>query len=103
MSPVKAVIIWSAVIIVWAVACASWWWAASRDDYAKLAAARACYSSASQARNSSPQCANIKPTDMLTYKASIDHRARTSRLAAAFGTMVLLILMIVIRRRAGKG
>lgn len=103
MSPVKAVIIWSAVIIVWAVACTNWWWTASRDDYAKLAAARACYSSASQPQNSSPQCANIKPTDMLTYKASIDHRARTSRLAAAFGTMVLLILMIVMRRLAGNG
>lgn len=100
MSPGKVVAVWTNVIIVWILFCSGWWYASSRDDYAKLAAARACYSSASEPQSTAPRCVNIKPADMLVYKVNIDHRALISRLAGALGAMAAIGALILGRRQA---
>jgi hypothetical protein len=98
MSPRGLVAAWSTAIIIWCVTCAGGWVVATREDYARLAAARACYSTDSQSQSPSSQCANIKPSDQLLYQAAIDRKAAISRVTASLGSMVLIILVIVMRR-----
>ncbi|HTS39675.1 MAG TPA: hypothetical protein VMH84_03930 [Xanthobacteraceae bacterium] len=98
----KHVVAWVLGIIIWVMICASYWFVATRDDYAKLNAARACYGANDLTRSSNPQCATIKPSDALFYKSEIDRKARNSRLASAFGGLVAAILIMVSRRKRKK-
>ena len=86
-------------IIAWVIICAGYWFVATRDDYAKLASARACYSANGLVHDTIPQCATIKPSDAQFYKSEIDRKARNSRLASAFGGLVAVILIMVSRRK----
>ena len=79
--------------------CASGWFAATRDDYRKLGAASSCYETNAETRNVGTDCANVRPTDALFYKAEIDRKARISRLSSAGGAVVIVVVMIVTRRR----
>jgi len=78
--------------------CSGAWFAATRQDYAKLAEARACYDANVHTHNSLLQCENIKPSDAVFYKSEIDRKARISRLASAFGGLVAAIVMIATSR-----
>jgi hypothetical protein len=89
--------VWSTGIIFWCVFCAVWLSVGTHEDYARLAAARACYPAVGQ---SAAQCAGVKPEDIVYYKAAIDRKARISRLGAAFGALVVVISLIITRRRA---
>jgi hypothetical protein len=92
------VAVWSTAMIFWCVLCAVGWTVATRGDYARLAAARACYPTEAKLQNVSAQCAGIKPSDIPLYRAAVDRKATISRLGAAFGCMVLVISLIVTRR-----
>lgn len=92
--------LWSTGIIVWCALCAVWWSVGTHEDYARLAAARACFPAVGQPQTAVAQCAGVKPEDIVYYTAAIDRKARISRLGAAFGAMVLAISLIVTRRRA---
>jgi hypothetical protein len=89
---------WSTGMIFWCVLCAVGWTVATRGDYARLAAARACYPTDAKLQSASAQCAGVKPSDIPLYKAAIDRKAAISRLGATFGCMVLAISLIVTRR-----
>ena len=90
---------WIIGIIIWCVICAAGWYVATRGDYAKLASARACYSSNMQSQNTGSQCLNTKPSDVAFYKAEIDRKAAISRIPAALGGMAAIGLLILMRRR----
>ena len=90
---------WVLGIIAWVIICAGYWFVATRDDYAQLAAARACYRANNLARSTMSQCATIKPFDAQFYKSEIDRKARNSRLASAFGGLVAAILIMISRRK----
>jgi hypothetical protein len=61
------------------------WYMATRGDYARLHAARACHSADAQSQDTGPQCANIKASDIPLYKGAIDRKAAISRIVAALG------------------
>jgi hypothetical protein len=99
MSPRSLIVAWSTGIIIWCATCAGGWVVATRDDYARLAAARACYRTDSQSQTTSSQCANTNPSDVLLYQAAIDRKAAISRVTGSLGSMALIILMIITRGR----
>jgi hypothetical protein len=86
-------------IMLWCIACSAWWFFATRDDYARLAVARACHGLESPVHVSAAQCAAEKPSDLLAFKAKIDAKARDSRLAAAAGGAVAAGLLMLVNRR----
>ena len=98
----KQVAAWVLGIIAWVLICAGYWFVATRDDYAKLNVARACYNANGLAHSTSPSCVGIKPSDAQFYKSEIDRKARNSRLASAFGGLVAAILIMVSRRKRKK-
>ena len=67
---------WVLCIVLWVCLYSTAWFVATRADYAKLAAANACYSSKGHSRSTSLQCANVKPSDAAFYKSEIDRRRR---------------------------
>jgi len=104
LSPGKTMATASAGIAIRVLICAAGWFAATRGDYAKLAAAQTCYGTGSQLQSSSPQCAAVKPSDALSYKAAIDRKTFVSRLGPSFGVTAAIALLIVRRgRRRGWG
>lgn len=99
MSPGKTIAAASAGIVIWVLICAGGWAVATRGDYAKLAAAQACYGTSAQLQSSSAHCATVKPSDAQSYKAAIDRKALVSRLAGSFGAVAAIALLIVRRGR----
>lgn len=93
----NAIIAASIGIMLWVLICSVGWFVATRGDYAKLAAASACYSA--QLQSNAPDCANVQASDAETYKAAIDRKARISRLAGSFGAVVAIALLIASRGR----
>jgi len=89
---------WSAGILIWCVMCVGGWVLATREDYARLAVARACYT-VGESQTTPSRCADIKRSDMLIYKAAIDRKATISRISASFGSMALIISLVFVRRR----
>src|SRR5579862_651075 len=70
-------------MVLWAVICSVAWSISTRDDYAHLAVARACYSVAAETRAGDSRCGGIGPPD--AYMGEVNRKARISRLAAAGG------------------
>ena len=93
------VAIWSSGVIAWVAICSGAWFVASRDDYARLKAATACF--AAQPPAAAASCSGLRPTDILSAKASIDRKATLSRLAGAGGAMAALSALILSRRQKG--
>jgi hypothetical protein len=91
-------IFWFVAIMTWAVMCGIGWFIATRDDYAKLKAASACYGTNAGSPISDPQRANVKQSDIRIYKAEIDRKARISRLTAAFGSGAAITLWFLLGR-----
>ena len=89
---------WVIGIVIWILICSAGWFVATRDDYAKLNAASACYSNGLKAPVSVSSCANVKPSDVLVYKASIDRKAIISRITAALGSAAALALWLLLGR-----
>lgn len=89
--------IWSSGIIGWVVICSVGWWAATREDYVRLATASACLSAPPRAVAGAP-CAALQASDVQRFKAEIDRKAVISRLAGAFGAMAALTALILSRR-----
>jgi hypothetical protein len=52
-------------MILWCVLCAFGWTVATRSDYSRLAAVRACYPTGGQAQAAITQCADVKPSDVV--------------------------------------
>jgi hypothetical protein len=98
MSPRTLQLTWVIGIVIWVMLCSAGWFVATRDDYARLNAATACYSTSLKSPVSGPQCANVKPSDIRTYKAAIDRKAAISRIAAALGTAAALALWLLLGR-----
>jgi hypothetical protein len=88
---------WVAGIVLWTVICSLAWYASARGDYADLRIASACYSENTQVRAADSKCAGIRPPDV--YMSEVNRKARISRLAAAAGTGVACIALIITRRR----
>jgi hypothetical protein len=86
-------------IVLWTVLCSAAWFIETRDDYARLAIASACFTSASRTPRGDPQCEAVKPADLVVYKANIDRKARISRIAGAFGGMVAVSCLIIVNQR----
>ena len=95
----SVVIAWTAGIVVWCLICSGWWYIATRDDYARLDLARACYSSEARPPVTGSQCTSAKPSDIRLYEAAIDRRASISRLASALGGAAAIALLIHSNRR----
>ena len=91
-------VIWMIGIIAWVLICSVSWFIATRDDYAKLNAASACYDIANEKRLSSPQCATVKQSDIYSYKAEIDRKARISRVVAALGSGAAIAVWLLLGR-----
>ena len=87
---------WSTAIVIWVLICAGGWVVATRDDYAKLDSARACYSASLQSQLTASRCENTKPSDILFYKAAIGRKARISSIAAALGGGMAIALLILV-------
>ena len=105
MSNGNLIVVATAGVVLWVVLCSGAWFIETRDDYLRLAVATACLSTTSEVQSGDPRCATVKPADLVIYKANIDRKARTSRLAAAFGAMVAVSCLIVVnqRRRSIRG
>jgi len=98
MSPHAVQISWFVGVVIWAAICAVGWFAATRDDYAKLNAARACYGTSLQSQDAGPQCARLKQSDILVYKGEIDRKARISRVTAGLGAGAAIALWFILGR-----
>jgi hypothetical protein len=104
MSPRIFQVAWIIAIVIWVLICSAGWYVATRDDYAKLHAARACYSANLQPQDTGSQCANTKPSDILLYKSAIDRKAAVSRVAAGLGAAAALGLWFLLGRPGlGRG
>jgi hypothetical protein len=88
--------IWSSGVIAWVLMCSGGWYAATRDDYATLNAATACF--AAQPPPQSTPCSGLRPSDIHRVKAAIDRKAAISRLAGTFGAVAALTVLILSRR-----
>ncbi len=89
---------WVIGIVIWVVICGVGWLVAKRDDYAKLNAASPCYSTTASSPVSAAECANVKHSDIRTYKAAIDRKAAISRITAALGSAAALALWLLLGR-----
>jgi hypothetical protein len=98
MSPRTVKLTWIIATVTWVLICSVGWYVATRDDYFKLRATQACYAVASKPPGAGSQCANIRPPDILVYKAAIDRKARISRVAAALGSAGALALWLMLGR-----
>jgi hypothetical protein len=98
MIPRTLQVTWTFGIVIWVLICSVGWFAATRDDYAKLNAATACYAATLKSPGSDQQCANLKQSDIGTYKAAIDRKARISRVTAALGSAAALALWFLLGR-----
>jgi hypothetical protein len=96
-APLTFVLVWTAVIVLWAMLCAGGWWYSTRDDYSRLAVARACEAMSEQTRLADPRCASA--SSAAADFAEINRKARISRLAAAGGGLVVLLIAMASRRR----
>ena len=95
------VLAWTAAIVLWAMLCAGVWFMTTRDDYARLAVARACEGKAEQARLADPDC--VAAGSVTANFAEIDRKARISRLAAAGGGAIAVLIIIMSRPRQRTG
>ena len=93
-SPGNLIATWTIGIVVWVLICSGGWYVATRNDYAMLALSRACY----VAQVPSAQCEDMRPSDILRYKAAIDRKAAISRLAGAAGAAAAIAALIAFRR-----
>jgi hypothetical protein len=100
MSRRNLIAIWTTGIIVWVLICSGGWYVATRNDYAMLASAKACYATQSRAQYVSAHCEDRKPSDILQYKAEIDRKAAISRLAGAMGAAVAIAALIAVRGKS---
>jgi anti-sigma-K factor RskA len=91
-------ICWLAEILVWVLTCSIVWFAATRDDYAKMNAAAACFSAEPRTHVDVLRCADAKRSDVAVFKAKIDRKARLSRVAAALGSAAALALWFLFGR-----
>jgi hypothetical protein len=89
---------WVIGILIWVLICSVGWYVATRDDYTKLSAANACYSITVNSPVTVAECANVKQSDIRTYKAAIDRKAAISRVTAALGSAVALALWFLLGR-----
>ena len=86
MNRQTVVVVWTAAIVLWAVICAIGWFVATRNDYAMLAEASQCFGNGSPSQSTDERCAKLKPSDVQFYKASIDRKARISRVFAGLSS-----------------
>jgi hypothetical protein len=98
MSPRAVQISWFVGVVIWAATCAVVWFVGTRDDYARLYAARACYDTSLQSQDAGLQCANLKQSDILVYRAEIDRKARISRVTAGLGAGTAIALWFILGR-----
>jgi hypothetical protein len=89
---------WVVGIVIWVLICSFGWFVATRDDYAKLNAASACYSTTVDVPISVTECANVKQSDIAIYKSAIDRKAAISRITAALGSAIALALWFLLGR-----
>src|SRR5689334_5168833 len=94
---VSSILLWTGAIFLWAVLCSGGWLVSTREDYARLAVARACEAMTDQARLADPLC--VTAGSAAADFAEIDRKARISRLAAAGGGVVVLLIAMASRRR----
>lgn len=91
------VAVWSSGIIAWVMICSGGWYATTRDDYARLKAATACF--AAEPPPAGAACLALQPSDIQRAKAAIDRKAFISRLAGTFGAVAALSVLILSRRQ----
>jgi len=94
---VSFILLWTGAIFLWAVLCSGGWFLSTREDYARLAVARACEAMTDQARLADSRC--VSAGSAAADFAEINRKARISRLAAAGGGVIVLLVAMASRRR----